>query len=310
MDHVRRVDRDNVPQHIAATYRWASAIAVVGNLLLLGSKAWVARESGSSAVFADAANSASDVAYSVLMTVGLWLSLQPPDARHPHGHQRIESLVSLSIGMLMTLAGYESVRASLATLRGGPRLITSIWALAVLGFTGLLKGAMYLSVARLARRARSTALRASARDNLNDLVSSAMAFVGILVNRLGWRAGDPVAALLVSVWIFRSVWLVLSESLGQLIGQAASPEVIARVEAAICTVPDVLAIDKVIVEQVGPSVRADIHVYMRSELMLDDIHRASHAVRAAVEALPEVEHAFVHVEPYWRRGQPPDAVKE
>lgn len=296
---VRRVDRDAAPAAVVTMYRWASAIAICGNVGLLLAKAIVSRQTGSAAIFADAANSAADVGYSILMTVGLWLSVQPPDERHPHGHQRIESLVSMGIGMLMTVAGYESLRVSVGALRVGSPAITSPWALVVLGIAGILKGLMYYAVVRLGRATRSPALAASAQDNLNDLISSGTALVGILLNRSGWHVADPIAGLLVGLWIIRSVWQVLSTSIGQLIGEAASAELSQQIEEAISGVPGVLAVEQVIVEYVGPRVRADIHVNMHPDLTLREIHRASHAVRQAVEDLDPVEHAFIHVEPYW-----------
>ncbi len=97
-EQVHRVDRDNISAATRRLYSRASLVAVVGNLALFGAKWAAAQTSGSSAIYADAANSASDVAYSLLMGLGLWLSLRPPDAGHPHGHRRIESLVSLLIG--------------------------------------------------------------------------------------------------------------------------------------------------------------------------------------------------------------------
>jgi len=299
VEQTRRVDQESIDIAVARTYRWASAIAICGNLALFVAKAWVAYESGSSAIYSDAANSASDLAYSILMAIGLLLASQPADVRHPHGHQRIESLVSLAIGMLMVIAAYESVRTAVSSLLGGVDRVTSNWALGVLGLTGVSKGVMYWAVTRLARRASSPVLRANAADNLNDLVSSGMALVGILLSRFGWAAADPIAGILVGGWILSAVIQVLRESLGQLLGQAAPQWLTTAIESAICDVEGVLALERVIVEQVGPLFRADIHIVMSPDLNLRAIHRSSHAVRDAVEALPEVDHAFVHVEPSW-----------
>ena len=199
--------------------------------------------------------------------------------------------------MLMVIAGYESIRTAMATLRTGASPITSNWALIVLGFTAVVKGVMFWVVSRLARSVSSPALRANATDNLNDLVSSGLALLGILVSRTGLAVADPIAGIVVGAWIFVAVWQVLSDSLGQLVGKAAPAGLSEAIEEAIRGVGDVLALEKVIVEQVGPHYRADIHVFMAPDLTLRAIHRASHAIRDAVEALPEVEHAFIHVEP-------------
>lgn len=297
MGEIQRVDIDNVPPHTRRLYLQASLVALLGNALLVLGKGAAALVSGSSALYADAANSAADVAYSLLMGVGLWLSLQPPDPGHPHGHRRIESLVSLFIGGAMMLAGVEAVRVGWRTWVQGPQPITSIWAYIALVATVLAKGGMFLVVRRLGQRANSPAILASARDNLSDVISSAMALVGILGSIYFFAAADPLAAFVVAAWIFYSAWIVLRESISHLIGGAAPPELTDEVVDAAMTVPGVLDVHQVIIEYVGPQVRADMHIDMDGQLTLDQVHAASDAVREAVEALAEVDHAFVHVEP-------------
>ncbi|MHB1294467.1 MAG: cation diffusion facilitator family transporter [Anaerolineae bacterium] len=294
---IKRVDEDNVPRSTHNLYLVSSLIALAGNVLLLLGKAAAARVSGSSALYADAANSASDVVYSLLMGFGLWLSLRPPDLSHPHGHRRFEPLVSIVISAMMTVAGIEAARTGIRTWGAGAQAITSIWAIAMPLATVAIKAGMFLVVGRMGRRALSPALQASARDNLNDVVSSLLALVGILASRLIAPVADPLAALIVAVWIFRGAYLVLRESIGQIAGASASPELTRSVMEAAESVPGVMGVHQVIVEYVGPQVRADLHIDMEGSESLDQVHAVSDAVRSAVEALGEVDHAFVHVEP-------------
>ena len=294
---VRRVDSDVTPWGVQLVYRRASYIALVGNLVLLAAKGLVAAVSGSSAIYADAANSAADVAYSVLMLVGLRLALQPADSTHPHGHRRFEPLVSLLIGVMMAVAAGEAARTGLVALGSGPQAITSVWAYVVLLFTAAAKAGMYLVVRRMARSTSSLALEATARDNLSDVLTSGAAFVGVAASRLGFPMADPLAALAVSVWIFRSAFEVLSQSVRQLVGGAAPSELTEQVIEAASKVPSVLHVHQVIVEYVGPQVRVDLHINMKSDLHLDQVHEVSDLVCQAIEELADVDHAYVHVEP-------------
>ena len=206
---VQQVDTDRIPDYIRKIYLQAIIIAVVGNILLMGAKAGAAALSGSSAILADAYNSGGDVIYSILMAVGLLLSLQPADAGHPHGHCRIEALVSIFIGLGMSVAGVAAIRTGIDRVTAtGPVAITSIVAyiapLLVLGA----KGVMYLLVKRLGTRARSPALMASARDNINDAITSGVALISIIASRFV-SAADPIGALLrIGVDLSRRVsWL-------------------------------------------------------------------------------------------------------
>lgn len=294
---VQRIDEDNVPPHTRRLYLHASVITLVGNLALMGAKGFAAALSGSSAVYADAANSAADVFYSLFLGVALWLSLRPPDLGHPHGHRRIEPLVSVVIGLAMGYAGVQAAIMGWRALRAGPEAITSIWAYLVPVGTVAVKYWMYRTVRRIGEEAHSPALRASARDNLMDVVSSATALVGVAASRFIAPIADPLAAFAVAVWILRGAYEVFSEGVRQLIGGGASPELTQAVIDAAQSVPGVVDVHQVIVEYVGPQVRADVHIDMDRRANLEEVHEVSDAVRAAIEEMAEVDHAFIHVEP-------------
>jgi cation diffusion facilitator family transporter len=294
---IQRIDTEPLDTNLRRLYVEAGLVAIVGNVLLLAAKGAVAYFTGSSAIYADAANSASDVAYSVLMLTGLWLSLRPADASHPHGHRRIETLVSLIISLMMILAGIEAARSGYTTWRAGNQPITSILALIVPVFTIVVKGAMFATVRRLGHRSGSRALMASASDNLYDMVSSGTALAGVLANRFLFPAADSVAAVLVALWILRGAWGVLQQSIQELIGGAAPEALSDQIEQVVRSVPGVIDVHQVILEYVGPQVRADIHIDMPADATLAQVHAVSDSVRAAVEAIREVDHAFIHVEP-------------
>lgn len=163
---VQRIDEDNISPETRRLYLRASIITLVANLALVAAKGAAAAASGSSAVFADAANSAADVAYSLFLGVALWLSLRPPDLGHPHGHRRIEPLVSVAIGLAMGIAGIQAALTGWQTLSSGPEAITSVWAYIAPVGTIVAKYGMYVTVRNIGVEAHSPAIKASAKDNL------------------------------------------------------------------------------------------------------------------------------------------------
>ena len=90
------------------TFITAILVTLIGNLLLAIAKGWIAQKTGSAALYSDAINSISDVAYSILVAVGLVIALQPPDESHPQGHSRFEPLVGLAVTASMSIAAYEA----------------------------------------------------------------------------------------------------------------------------------------------------------------------------------------------------------
>nr|HID14221.1 cation transporter [Anaerolineae bacterium] len=294
LQSVRREPPDLYRQRL---YQQAILIAIAGNGLLTVIKGAVAWLSGSSAVLADAANSFSDTLYSLLMAIGLYLAQQPADESHPQGHSRFEPLVSLLIAITMGAAGFMAMREGALRFLSGATAIEPGWPTAVLVGSALVKVAMYLLVGRIGRLAHSPAIRASARDNLADVLTSAAALLGVLGSRFVHPLFDPAGGVVVSLWIFRTTWEILYENLGYLTGRGAPQELTAQIIAAVSAVPGVLDVHQVIADHVGPQLRVDIHIDVDGEITLHQAHAIADQVQMQVEALPAVDLAFIHVEP-------------
>jgi cation diffusion facilitator family transporter len=294
---VRRVRPSQVdPDHVRL-YQRAIWIAVLGNSTLAAVKGAAAWLSGSTALLATAVDSATDLVYTLFMAWGLWRSQQPADESHPQGHARIEPIVSAVIALMMGLAGLEVVRRAIEGMRGEPPAFAWGWPAAVLIGSALVKVIMYVSVRRLGQRAHSPAIMASAKDNLADVISAGTALAGVLAAHWIHPLADPLAGLVVSLWIFRNAAAILVENLGYLTGRAAEPALVERIHAAARPVEGVQGVNRVIADYVGPQVRAELHVEVDGDISFRDAHGISDAVRDAVEALDEVDLAFVHLEP-------------
>ena len=294
---MQRVRRENLDPARQRLYRRAILITLVGNTFLAAVKGSVAWLSGSSAVLSDAANSLSDMFYSLLLAAGLYLAQQPADESHPQGHSRFEPLVGLLIAIVMGGAGIAALREGVLRFWSGAVAIEPGWPTAALMASALVKVAMFFLVRRLGRAAQSPALRACARDNLSDVLTSAAALVGVWGSDLIHPILDPVAGVAVSLWIFRTLWEILSENLGYLTGRGAVPELAEQIIAAASAVPGVLNVHQVIADHVGPQLRVDMHIDVDGEEGLRRAHAIADQVQEQVEALPAVDLAFVHVEP-------------
>ena len=232
MTKIRRVRKHNIDPARYRFYRRAIRIALLGNVTLAAVKGGTAWFSGSTAVMATAVDSLTDLVYTLFMAWGLRLSQQPADETHPQGHARIEPVISAVIGLMMGLAGLEVIKRAMAQLLGEPASFEWGWPAAVLIGSGLVKAIMYLLVRRLGQAARSPAICASARDNLSDVFSSAAALIGVLAANWLHPLADPIAGIIVALWIFRNVLDILLENVGYLTGRAAEPALLEQIQAA------------------------------------------------------------------------------
>ena len=296
--------RDYKPDPGAARlFRRAIVITLVGNILLAVGKGAAAHFSGSVALYADAANSVSDVLYSLLMALGLWVALQPPDISHPQGHGRFEPVVGLMVAAAMTFAGYEAGRTSIERFLIGGRALELGWPILALLVSAAIKAAMYGAIRRIAAQVASPTLAVVAQDNLSDVLTSGAAFVGVLGSQFLHPLADPIAGVLVALWIFRAALAAWKENIRYLTGAGASREIREEIAAVAATVPGVLGVHQVITEYVGPRLVADLHIDVDGRTPLFEAHRISDAVRVALETLPEVDRVYVHVEPCQQRPE-------
>lgn len=279
-------------------YRTALIITLAANILLAVGKGIASYFSGSIALYADAANSISDVVYSLALVVALYMVFKPPDLSHPQGHARFEPLVGLVVALMIGIAGYEAMRSSIGRfIAGGARIEPGLPTLVLLA-SAAVKTGMFFIIKRLAKRAESPALRASARDNLSDVLTSVAAFIGIWGSNFIHPLLDPVAGFLVSLWIFRAAFEAGRENFGYLMGAGADDDLRQKIIATANGVEGNHTVHHMVSEYVGPKLAIDMHINLPGDASLDEVHELSDRITAALEHLPEVDRAYVHVEPY------------
>ena len=278
-------------------FRRAMAITLAGNLLLAVIKILAAIESGSAAIYSDAVNSVSDVLYTIFLILGLWMSQKPPDIGHPQGHSRFEPLAALVVTISMSIAGVEALRSSIQRwMEGGASIPLDISLLALV-ISMLIKALMYSLVHDISRTTASPGLNAAAKDNLSDVVTSLAALLGVLGSDFIHPLLDPLAGVLVSFWIFRAVIGTAKENFGYLTGAGADEDLRNQILEAAKDVPGVQDVHHIITEYAGPKLVVDMHINVNGELSLNESHAICDQVTEKVEALPQVDRVYVHVEP-------------
>ena len=291
--------RDHQPDpEKTRAYRTALIVTLLGNLLLAVGKGIVSYYSGSSALYADAANSVSDLIYSLAMIAGLWLVMQPPDLSHPQGHARFEPLVGLIVSLTMAIAGYEALRSAFERFFAGGSAVELDLPVIVLLVSAGFKAGMFFLIQRLADKTNSPSLRITAKDNLSDVLASLAAFLGILGSNFIHPLFDPAAGALVSLWIFKAAFEAGRENLRYLTGAGADEALRNKIITTASLVPGVQRVHHMMSDYVGPKLVVDMHINLPGEASLDEVHAVTDNVIAALENLPEVDRAYVHVEPF------------
>ena len=253
------------------------------------------------ALIADAAESMLDILSSTLVWMGFQVAARPPDADHPYGHGKAESLAGMAVSLfIFAMAGWVGWHAlhEIITPHQGP----AWWTLVVLAGVIVTKALFSRRMGAASEAVGSTALGIEALHHWSDALTSAAAFVGIAIaiwGGQGWETADDWAALFACVLIaFNGVGMFL-KALGDVMDTALPQNLENEVRALALAVPGVQALHKVRMRKSGLSLLVDIQVQVDGSLTVREGHAIAHAVKDAL--LASVQHAIddvtVHIEP-------------
>lgn len=253
------------------------------------------------ALVADGAESVLDIFSSLLVWAGFRVASRPPDADHPYGHGKAEPLAALAVAVfIFAMAAWVGAHAirEIVTPHRGPHW----WTLPLLAGVVLIKVWFSRRMKAAGDEAGSTALGIEAQHHWADAVTSAAAFIGILIALIGgegWEAADDWAALLACVVIVYNGVGMAKKALGDVMDTAVPEQFENEVRAVALAVPGVGALDKVRVRKSGLSHLVDIQVRVDGGLTVREGHDIAHAVKDALIAAAalRITDVSVHVEP-------------
>jgi cation diffusion facilitator family transporter len=278
--------------------RRVGLVILGANLLLALAKGLVYYWTGSLAVGSEAVNSLADAAYSTIVVAGIYLTTQPPDFEHPHGHERIEPFVSLVVALGVFAAGAAILyNAGTTLLSGDVTVARGPIAAVVLGGAALAKFGLYRYVLDVADRHRSPALTATALDNRNDILTAGAALVGVVGAQLGAPLLDPLAAGVVALAVLYTGVEIVRDNVSYLVGAAPPEDLRKEIVRRALEHPDVQGAHDVIAHYVGPEIDVSLHIEVEGEKTLNEAHDIETEVMDAIRDLPEVDDVFVHVDP-------------
>ncbi len=281
---------------------WAG---LVGNVFLAAVKFLAGVVGRSQAVTADAVHSLSDTTTDLAILVGVRYWSAPADECHPHGHHRIETVVTVGIGFSLAAAalflGYTALRSLREADHTTPGSIALVAALiSIAGKEGL-----YRWTLAVGRRVKSSAMVANAWHHRSDALSSlpVAVTVGACLVDERWAFLDHVGAACVSLFILGAAWKIVRPALGELVDTAAPEEVRRRVTEIALETKGVKEVHAVRTRYAGSQLRVDLHVLVDAEMTVREGHEISGAVKHRLLAYgPDVIDVVVHLEPYGPGG--------
>lgn len=300
-----------LPDPVAARTQRATLIGAAVNIALAIAKLLAGIVGHSHALIADALESLTDIAGSLIVWSGLRIGALPPDDDHPYGHGKAEALGGLVVSVMLFGAGVWIAVESVHQIRS-PHNAPAPFTLIVLVAVVLVKESLFRFARRVARETDSGAIVVDAWHHRADAITSVAAFIGISVAIAGrrwlqhmnvrWEAADDYAALFASAIILYNAYNLLKIPLRELMDAAAPEDRQKAIDPAIAialAIPGVRKIEKTFARKSGAGYFLDMHVQVEPTMNIRDAHIVSGKVRAAIRTqLPNVRDVLIHIEPY------------
>ncbi len=277
-----------------------SKTAIVINLALAVVKIAAGLIGNSYVLVADGIESLADVFSSFVVWAALRFSTLPADANHPFGHGKAEPMASILVSLALLGAALLIAVQSVHEIRapqGPPHKFTLVVLIAVI----VTKELLFRRVVKAGAALGSTALRADAWHHRSDALTSAAAFIGILIAVIGgpgYETADDWAALIACGIIAWNGLHLLRGSIDEIMDASVAPEIVQQVRRLAAEVEGVKEIEKCRIRKSGLHLTLDIHVVVDGELTVREGHAIAHDV---VQKLRDSQHRIndvtVHIEP-------------
>lgn len=278
-----------------------SNISIVVNVLLSAIKFVVGVIANSGAMISDAIHSVSDVFSTIIVMIGANAAAKDPDQEHPYGHDRMECIAAIVLAIVLFITGIGVGITGVKKIFGGnygDLAVPGALALVAAVISIVVKEGMFWYTRFYGKKVDSTALLADAWHHRSDALSSVGSFIGILGARLGFPICDPLASVVICLFIVKAAYNICKEALDKMVDKSCDDETERKISDLIKSQEGVISLDLLMTRMFGSKLYVDVEIGADENTPLRDSHAIAENVHNAIEAnFPKVKHCMVHVNP-------------
>ena len=276
-----------------------STIGILGNVLLAAFKLISGILGNSGAMISDAVHSLSDVFATLIAYIGVLMSKRPEDKEHPYGHERLECVASLILGIILAVTGlgigYTGIHKIIEPSElEVPTLLPLIAAIVSI----VVKEGMFWYTMYYAKKLDSSAFKADAWHHRSDAISSVGSFIGIGLAKIGYPIMDPIASIIICLCILKVSFDITKDALEKMLDTSCSKEFEDDVQNFIKQQQGVEGIDLFHTRQFGNKVYVELEISVDRNRTLVEAHEIAETVHKNLEEqFPSIKHVMIHVNP-------------
>ena len=276
-----------------------SVISIVANVVLSAFKLLAGVLAHSGAMISDAIHSASDVFSTFIVIAGVKIAAKAPDKEHPYGYERMECIAAIVLAVILALTGagigYSGIQKILEPseleVPGLLAMVAAVISIAV-------KEWQYWFTRAAAKKINSGALMAEAWHHRSDALSSVGALIGIAGARMGFPVLDPVASVVICLFILKAAYEVFKDAVDKLVDKACDDDVVKKINGIVAVRENEAKLDVVRTRMFASRIYVEMEISVDKNMLIMEAHRIAREIRDAVEEqVPQVKYCMVHVNP-------------
>jgi len=253
----------------------SSWVGIACNILLFVAKFAIGTIANSISIISDGFNNLSDCASCVVTMFGYKMAAKPADKDHPFGHGRMEHLTSLVIAVVIMVVGVELFTGSFAKVRNPEEVKFSVVALVVLILSIMIKLWMGMFNKKLGNTIDSSVMLATSKDSFNDVLATSATLVALVASVFTAAPLDGIMGIVVSIMILFSGFGIMKETVDELLGQPAPPEIVESLKELVDECHYSLGMHDLIIHSYGPgNLIGSVHIEVDGKENIMDIHDA------------------------------------
>lgn len=274
---------------------------IIVNIFLTAFKLIAGFTSHSSAMISDAIHSASDVLSTIVVIIGVRMSEKQSDSDHQYGHERLECVAAIILAVMLGITGgmigissADKISSTFSTQLAVPGKTALIAAVGSI----IIKELMFWYTRAAAKKTNSGSLMADAWHHRSDALSSIGSFAGILGARLGYAVLDPIAGIVICIFILKVSIDIFRDAVNKMTDKACDEETCNAINRVIREVDGVIDIDLLKTRRFGDKIYIDVEISVNGNMRLIEAHEIAENVHSRIEnSFKNVKHCMVHVNP-------------
>lgn len=267
------------------------------NFLVAFAKIFFGIFSSCASITADGFHSLSDGTSNILGIIGINIAYRPVDSDHPYGHKKYETFFSLGIAVLLLIICINLLREGASRIQNPVVPQVDARSFAVMIITLAINFTVMRYEYRKGVKLQSDILKSDSMHTKADIFTSSAVIITLVVIRLGYPILDPIATMLIALFIGRAAFDIFRDSSKVLCDQATIIET-RRISEIVMRVAGVKSCHKIRTRGREDDIYIDLHVQVDGNMHMNKAHQISYTIEEELKkGIPGVSDVIVHMEP-------------